>query len=784
MEWLTIILVVLAVPFFIGYVIGKGSSQNSSKNDEARLDGQREVRDYLLNFISSQPTHIKKSELLKVMGSSESEVRSAHASTYNLDLDDELPQQEPKSEKPKNEDQNINVILYVASFLLVAAAVLFIGTNVYDGMKFIGAWTISAGFYLAGMALHTFSTRLKPAAVAFVGTGLALLPFAGLATNSFLLHDPQASWFITSLIGVPAFLYATVRLRSQVLAYLTIGFIFSLTTSSVAVLQAPMVWSFVLVIATGTLFNLLAFVKPKTVPEVFQKPIDDSAQIAVPLAVIGSWIIPNGLPLWQGGLILAVAALHYAVAALRPSNPSYRPAYLFSARLAAMLSALVFTYDHWQTWESVGLSLSFIASLQVLASVIIVKVKSNSYDIVWLWLGMILQVFAITAWLGLDNRAEMTTASLVLVTVTSLLISVVIKKSRYSVFAVLAIAALVWQVGTDLLQPRVEDHILALIFLAGSAASLAIRQLWCKTGERLNVSASACMLYGAIALSITPFISSQWQLAVLAGLAIIAAAASHIERQPNFYILTSILIAIASYVGTDLMHIKHDEIRLLMSAWTSAFILYVFRGYFGYKKDKERSAIMAAAAIIVMAFVALIFIFDHTQRAFAASTMLAASMLLYGEAYLLKRQILKDVAVILGTLALQRLVPDELDLDGLVYTHWWALTIGYLSWVRYNLGQKENAKGLLIGALVFMSVPTGLAALGDQSKYQIPFLLEHIALLVVGGLISFRLLTIWGAVGVGLAVLYWLQGYTYIMVGLAGLGLIVFAVWRLLSKDK
>jgi hypothetical protein len=83
-----------------------------------------------------------------------------------------------------------------------------------------------------------------------------------------------------------------------------------------------------------------------------------------------------------------------------------------------------------------------------------------------------------------------------------------------------------------------------------------------------------------------------------------------------------------------------------------------------------------------------------------------------------------------------------------------------------------------------MSIPTGLSALGEPDKYQLIFLIEHVALLVIGGMLNYRLAVLWGSSGVALAVLYWLKDQTYILLGLLGLGLIGLAIWRLLKGSK
>lgn len=63
--------------------------------------------------------------------------------------------------------------------------------------------------------------------------------------------------------------------------------------------------------------------------------------------------------------------------------------------------------------------------------------------------------------------------------------------------------------------------------------------------------------------------------------------------------------------------------------------------------------------------------------------------------------------------------------------------------------------------------------------YQLLFLIEHLALLVAGALLSVRWILWWGLTGASLAVIYFLKDYTYLRLGFLGLLLIGIVIWRL-----
>src|SRR5512141_2502553 len=63
--------------------------------------------------------------------------------------------------KEKRDRLNINITLYVASLLLVAAGALFIGTALPVALRFAGVVAITALFYAGGLILHAKAPRLR-----------------------------------------------------------------------------------------------------------------------------------------------------------------------------------------------------------------------------------------------------------------------------------------------------------------------------------------------------------------------------------------------------------------------------------------------------------------------------------------------------------------------------------------------------------------------------------------------------------------------------------------------
>ncbi|NCU39027.1 hypothetical protein EOL96_08400, partial [Candidatus Saccharibacteria bacterium] len=106
-----------------------------------------------------------------------------------------------QQDKQDQSVRNLNVLLFVASLLFVAAGAAFISAAMPDGIKLLGIWVLVAAFYAAGLFLQD-SEKLRPAGVAFAGTGLGLLPFAGLALHQLAQMPGEIAWALTSIVGV------------------------------------------------------------------------------------------------------------------------------------------------------------------------------------------------------------------------------------------------------------------------------------------------------------------------------------------------------------------------------------------------------------------------------------------------------------------------------------------------------------------------------------------------------------------------------------------------------
>ncbi|MBT8159048.1 MULTISPECIES: hypothetical protein [Arthrobacter] len=245
--------------------------------------------------------------------------------------------------KQRRDRQNINVTLYVASLLLVAASALFIGTSLPAVLRFAAVWVVTAAFYSSGFILHAKAPRLRAAAIAFAGTGLALIPVTGLAMYNFALHNGPAAWLVTSVVGTFAYAVAAVRLDSRVLAFLSLSFVVSTAWSGVSLLGGALVWYFASLIGLAVLLTLVALRRPGWLPPVYVRPLMILHPYAVPFVALAATFVPQHLGKGEYAALMAICGIYFAVMAALPSA-SFRREQFYAARgsfTLAMLAAAV-----------------------------------------------------------------------------------------------------------------------------------------------------------------------------------------------------------------------------------------------------------------------------------------------------------------------------------------------------------------------------------------------------------------------------------------------------------
>ncbi|MFC8304634.1 hypothetical protein ACFUCV_13235 [Specibacter sp. NPDC057265] len=246
--------------------------------------------------------------------------------------------------RQRRETQNINITLYVASLLMVAAAALFVGSTLPPAARLVGVWFGTAVFYAAGLVTHGKVARLRPAAVAFTGTALAIIPFAGIATYNLGFPQGPAVWLFTSFIGTVAYVVAAVRMQSRLIVYTSLAFLLSTVWSSTAVLGAALAWYFAALIVFSALLMLLAQLlerrsrKGHGAAQLYARPLLDLGPWFAPAGLLASLVVGSLLNAADHLLVLVAGVIYFAVLLALP-GPAVRGWNYVGLRLCLTLAA-------------------------------------------------------------------------------------------------------------------------------------------------------------------------------------------------------------------------------------------------------------------------------------------------------------------------------------------------------------------------------------------------------------------------------------------------------------
>ena len=246
-----------------------------------------------------------------------------------------------EARKTRRDLRNINIALYAACLLLVAAASLFIGLAIPASARFAGVSAVAGLFYAGGLAIHARSRRLRPAGVAFTGTGLALIPVVGLALNNFVLRDAPLAWLATSVVGTAAFAYAAAKLDSAVVAYLSMTFLLSTALASGAAMRSGIVWYFLCTVLLATVISLLALRRPVWLNNLYLDAFVRSHRFLVPATAAVAAATAPELGGWQFSFLFLSFAGYYAVLFLQgPRRERLMNSYGFRITATAGLTVL------------------------------------------------------------------------------------------------------------------------------------------------------------------------------------------------------------------------------------------------------------------------------------------------------------------------------------------------------------------------------------------------------------------------------------------------------------
>lgn len=673
--------------------------------------------------------------------------------------------------------RNLNVLLYMASFLLVAAGVALVSSALSASAKLLGVWALVAVFYGGGLWLHTYMERLRPAALAFIGTGLALIPFGGMALEWFGGVPADVAWLLTSLIGIGMTAYVALRLYALIVSYLTLGFMLSFATSMVATASATTVWYFVVLIGVSLGASLVSFLKPAWLPGIFAEPVERTGQIVTPVALGAGLLLGEQLSLREHQVIVAAATAHYLVAWLQTKHIGYEHA--VRVLVHGLLLLVVWELTDGQP-VPFGLAFLALTTLQMLYSLLRVReyVAAAVRTLAWPVGIMAAQFVGMSWWVGAEHAELLVAVSFMIIGLTSIAAGYVWRHVGLLVPSLLASLVLPALFGRSIALPPLD-----WVWLAAFSLALAVGLLYFywRYGRRYGVAMRQFIAAAANSHLVLAGICAVVAGRVPGGVLLLALAvawwlASYVYRLPQLVGLSWV-----AYL-TGLMLLWNLFYTGTAALWVGVWLLAAATMYglsWLLTRDRRRRDVTVGVTWVSLFFAIMIGAVDTDLARLSAGILLAGAATVALEGAWRRKVDLIEAGGYLGVAGLQWLTAQQWPgLDTLVYVHWWALAIAAAAlWRHQYLPRLTIAMGLLtfFGAVF---------ALGEGGGYSLLFMAEHVALLVIGVVLARSWAIWWGVIAASLAVLYALRDVAWLAFGFLGLLLIGFVIWRLQHAAK
>lgn len=166
-------------------------------------------------------------------------------------------------------------------------------------------------FYGVGLYLYLKTEKLKPAGATFTVIGVILFPLNGLAFYKFIFegHSGNIVWFVTSVLTLLFYSLALKYTKKIYLNYLSAFVCLSIFESFISLFEFPIYYLFWGMAIYGLIVALFAkFSKKKFI---IQKPLILTADIFLPLSILGALTMTTEFGMFSVGVNIFLAAMYY-----------------------------------------------------------------------------------------------------------------------------------------------------------------------------------------------------------------------------------------------------------------------------------------------------------------------------------------------------------------------------------------------------------------------------------------------------------------------------------------
>ncbi|PID32751.1 hypothetical protein CR956_00830 [Candidatus Saccharibacteria bacterium] len=507
----------------------------------------------------------------------------------------------------RNKKVFLNGLLALGSLLFVAAGIAFIASGLPDIVKLIGIFAVVAFFYFGGILLHLKSDILKPAGVALVGTGLALVPFLGIALSAYTSLEASTVWAMTSVVGLVAFIVASFVLQSQLVAYLSMAFLLSTATSMVSVADGALWMYFVCLILVSLVASSITLLKKDILPKMFVGPIARVGDIVTPLALLSSVLAVTSLEFFHYEIIFGLATLQYVVAYLQ----SKKPVFEHVARIAFYLTGLIIVADlanstayNWHDKLALfGIGVLVLTVLQQVYSI----ARYNSTKNKWLELAWVITMVVfqfISIWLWKLNSEVLLLDMIAYITILLMSLALMMRFRSNGGVGFLYVAGyagfvLPMKIMAWLTAEFPDKNLASITILAGVYSLMTTGYLlfwWLRRAKKIDsLKIWSAISFGFSFILAFGFVTAVpllgWQFGLMMGLVGLIWLASHIYRLPALLAIVPLPLLIALYYLAKLVNIEPASVGVFTFA-LAPLITFASVGIYYFVNDRTRGHIM------------------------------------------------------------------------------------------------------------------------------------------------------------------------------------------------
>lgn len=425
----------LTILIFVIIVIAKVVQKTTKRSNDYQkgyFDGLRDAQVDKARVKDAGPVDNEDSMFSNTLSDTEMAAPVGPAEPARVTVDDTV--------REKGRRTTINTALYTASLLLVAGILLLAqAAELSPVIRFVTVWLFIIIYYISGHVLYTKVSLLKPAATAFIGTALAALPIGGWSMFSLLGVNPSLCWFVTSALGVVLFVYATLRLDNQILAYISLLSLFIMATSLPAMMRSQLIWYYVVILIFGSTVTLVAHFSQK-LPKQFAQPVTILSPLIVPLTLTAAYASVLLLSLLETGMLLLAGVVYYFTVGLI-EKPGVMRTYELTAARVLMLGMFGSFAAYFFDGNLLAIGITFILAAvgnMLVSTWAIYKGSSDNQHTIVMWVSFVATLIG-QLYIHSSEHSLQSQVSLILISLSSVVGFLVLAATRRPAFGLMTI---------------------------------------------------------------------------------------------------------------------------------------------------------------------------------------------------------------------------------------------------------------------------------------------------------------------------------------------------------